>query len=285
MSAELPENLKRTHHYHASATAISGHLKLPLEREIRPQVHAHLPPEGGHFSERNGEFNVDGVISYRSARTRVSGNRSTKPGQGWTTLVNTVVEGLNVLEVVTADRVVVQTITEHPLEGYVPTVSFLGTHFENLRVAGHSVELDIDQNILGEKPDGDGPYTRHQGLLDRVSSQYSRVLKSKGLPEDLHERYNRFSSTLGSGGEIECSLVNRASGSYPGLSFGHIVQVPGFGKIVLAKLKVSHDQHHHPTGGPKITNIQLTMVELELGCAIDGLVSAAVGSSNGTTNP
>lgn len=285
MSAQLPENLERTHHYHASATAISGHLKLPLERQIRPQAHAHLPPEGGHFSERTGEFTVDGVISFRSANTRVSGNKSTKPGQGWTTLVSTVVEGLNVLDVVTADRVVVQTITEHPLEGYVPSVSFLGTRFENLRIAGHSVELDIDPDILGEKPDGDRPYTREQGLIDRVSSQYSRVLKSKGLPEDLHERYNRFSSTLGSAEEIECSLVNRANGSYPGHSLGHIVHVPNFGKIVLAKLKVSHDHHHAPTGAPKITNIQLTMVELELGCVADGNVPIGTGSSNGSTVP
>lgn len=285
MSAQLPESSQRTHTYHASATAISGQLKLPLSREIRPQVHAHLPKKGGHYSYRTGEFNVDGVISYRSANSRVSGNRNSKPGRGWTTIATAAVEGLNVLEVVTADRVVVQTITEHPLEGYVPSVSFLGTHFENLRILGHPVELDIDYNLLSEMPDGDGPYTRDPGVIDRVGKQHRRVLESKGLPDDLKERYNQFSSTLGSTEEIECSLVNRASGSYPCPSFGHIICVPDFGKIVLAKLTVSHDEHNTPTGSPRITKVQLTMVDLELGCAIDGSVSIGTGSSNGTTIP
>ena len=281
----MSERIKRQHHYHATATAISGHLKLPLVRKIEPQAHTELPKEGGHFSQRLENFSLEGVISFRSAYTRVSGNRSTKPGQGWTTLATTAVEGLNVLEVVTADRVVVQTITEHPLKGYVPSVSFLGTHFENLRVAGHRVELDIDPDILGEMPVGDGAYTKEPGLVGRVGSQYRRVLESKGLPEDLRERYNRFSSDLGKAEAIECSLVNRASGSYPGHSFGHIIHVPNFGKIILARLKVSHGQYDTPTGAPRITNVHLTMVDLELGCAADGNVSIGCGLDNGTTEP
>jgi hypothetical protein len=281
----MTESTKRQHHYHASATAISGHLKLPLVRKIEPQAHTELPKEGGHFSQRLENFRLEEVLSFRSASTRVSGNKSTKPGQGWTTMTTTTVEGLNVLEVVTADRVVMQTITEHPLEGYVPSVSFLGTHFENLRVAGHRVELDIDPNILGGKPDGDGAFTKESGLIGRVGSQYRRVLESKGLPEDLRERYNRLSSTLGSAEEIECSLVNRANGSYPGHSFGHIIHVPNFGKIILARLKVSHGQYDTPTGAPRITNVQLTMVDLELGCVADGSVAIAGGVDNGGTVP
>ena len=60
-----------------------------------------------------------------------------KPGHGWATLTTVVVDDLNVLEVLTADRVVGQIITDYPLEGYVPAVSFLGTRFDNLRIAGH----------------------------------------------------------------------------------------------------------------------------------------------------
>ncbi|MGA3130335.1 MAG: choice-of-anchor P family protein [Terracidiphilus sp.] len=281
----MKKNVARKHRYHASATAISGHLKLPLETEITPQAHCELPAKGGHCSQRIGNFSVQEVISFRSAYTRVSGNKGTKDGHGWTTMTTTVIEGLNVLEVVTADRVVMQTITEHPLEGYVPSVSFLGTHFENLRVAGQSVELELDHNLLGEKPDGDGAYTKERGVITRVRSQYSRILASKGLPKDLRERYKLFSSNLGKTEEIECSLVNRASGSHPGHSFGHIIHVPDFGKIVLARLKVSHDQHDTPTGAPRLTNVQLTMVDLELGCVTDGMVAMASGSDNGAGDP
>lgn len=285
MSTQTPEKPGRTHHYHASAIAISGHLKLPLEREIQAQAKAELHQEGGYFSQRLEKFSVEGVISFRSAYTQVSGNKSTKAGQGWTTLTTTTIEGLNVLEVVTADRIVGQTITEHPLEGYVPSISFLGTRFENLRIAGHAVELDLDHNILGAKPAGDGAYTRDAGLIARAKSQYGRVLQSSNLPEDLRERYNRLSSNLASAEAVDCSLVNRASGSYPGLSFGHVISVPDFGKIILAELKVDHGDFGTPTGAPRITNVHLTMVHLELGCITDGSVTIGTGSTNGGSNP
>jgi len=123
----------------------------------------------------------------------VSGSRSPKPGKGWDTLTTTVVEGLNVMEVLTADRVVGQTITEHPLVGYVPTISFLGTRFENLRIAGYPVELEFDHNIFGPKPLDDAPYTHDAGLISRVARQYDRIGSHKDLPAELVERYNRLS--------------------------------------------------------------------------------------------
>jgi hypothetical protein len=285
MSDQTPESTERTHHYHSTATIISGKLHLPLMSEIRPQAHAELHKDGGYFSEHAENFNVEGVISYRKAYTQVAGNKDSKPGHGWTTLTTTVVEGLNVLEVVTADRVVGQIITEHPLEGYVPRINFLGTRFENLRIAGHAIDLEIDNNILGEKPDGDGQYSKDVGVVARVGSQYSRVLANDALPDDLRERYNRFTSTLGSADVVECSLVNRANGSFPGLQFGHIIHIPDFGKIYLAKLIVSHGDHKTPTGAPRITNVHLTMVDLELGCVGKGNVPIGSGSSNGSTSP
>ncbi len=281
----MSETIERTHHYHADATILSGHLHLPLAQEIKPQTHALLPRHGGYFSEHVGEYRLEGVISFKSAYTQVAGNRDPKPGHGWATLSTTVVEGLNVLEVVTADRVVGQIITEHPLEGYVPRISFLGTRFENLRIAGHPVDLEIDPNMLGAKPDGDGQYTRDPGLIGRVGSQYSRILGSDGLHDDLRDNYNRLSSTLGSAEAVECSLVNRASGSYPGIPFGHIVYVPDFGRIILGRLKINHDDHNTPTGAPRITNVHLTMVDLELGCAVKGNVPIGSGSSNGSNDP
>jgi hypothetical protein len=281
----MSEEIERTHHYHAAATVISGHLELPLVQEIRPQAHVSLPEHGGYLSERACKYRLEEVISFESAYTQVAGNKDTKPGHGWATLTTVAIEGLNVLEVVTADRVVGQIITEYPLVGYVPSISFLGTHFDNLRIAGHPVNLDVDNNILGAKPDDDGAYTSDSGLIARAGSQYGRILESNSLPDDLRERYNRLSSTLGSAEAVECSLVNRASGTYPGFSFGHIIQVPDFGKIILARLKVSHSDYNTLTGAPRITNIHLTMVDLELGCVAKGNVPIGSGSSNGGSNP
>jgi hypothetical protein len=275
----------RTHRYNADATILSGHLRLPLVQKIEPQAHAHLKDEGGYLSERSENYRLESVISIRSAYTHVAGNRSTKPGQGWTTISTTVIEGLNVLEVVTADRIVGQTITEHPLVGYVPTVSFLGSRFENLRIAGHPIDLDLDLNILGPKPENDAPYARHDGPIARIRKQYERILGQSHLPGDLGEQYNRLNATLGNAETLECSLVNQASGRYPGLSFGHRIRVPDFGEITLAKLTVDHEDPHPGSGIPRKTTVRLTMIDFNFGCAIDGAASVASGGSNGNTYP
>jgi hypothetical protein len=225
---------ERTHTFNAEAIVLQGNLQLPLAQKIEPQAHSKLAETGGYLSQRSEEYRLESVLSFSSAYSHVAGNRSLKSGEGWHTLTTTVVERLNVMEVLTADRVVGQMITEHPLEGYVPSISFLGTRFENLRIAGQPVELNLDQEIFGSRPADDAPYTRDQGLLDRVSSQYERIRKHQDLPAELQERYNRLSSTLGASEAVECSLVNQADGGYPGKSFGHVITIPGFGTITLA---------------------------------------------------
>jgi hypothetical protein len=192
---------------------------------------------------------------------------------------------LNILDVLTADRVVGQIITEHPLVGYVPSISFLGTRFENLRIAGHPVNLDLDLHILGARSEDDAPYTTDPGLIGRVGRQYDRIGEHNDLPADLSERYNRLSSTLGSPEAVECSLVNGASGGYSGKSFGHVIDIPDFGKITLAKLTVQHEDFKHDTSVPKTTTVRLTMVDLKLGCVISGGGGLGSGSSNGGTHP
>lgn len=279
----MSEVNERTHRFDAEATVLSGQLDLPVSQTIAPQAYSKLPDKGGYLSKRSDNFRVESIISYSAAYSHVSGSKSPKPGRGWDTLTTTVVEGLNVMEVLTADRVVGQTITEHPLAGYVPTISFLGTRFENLRIAGFPVELEFDHGIFGPKPIDDAPYTHDAGVISRVARQYDRIGSSKGLPAELQERYNRLSPTLGNTEAVECSLVNRASGFYPGMSFGHIIRVPGFGIITLAKLTVKHENPHVKTKAPQKTTFTLTMIDLQLGCPASGHVPVGGGSSNGDT--
>jgi hypothetical protein len=281
----MSETNGRTHTYHAEATILEGHLELPLTQEIKPQAYAKLPEQGGYLSQRAENYRLEAAISFSSAYTQVAGNRDVKPGHGWATLTTTVIEGLNVLDVLTADRVVGQISTEHPLVGYVPSISFLGTRFENLRIAGHPVELDLDLGIVGSKPENDAAYTSDSALLGRISSQYKSIIDQKDLPPELHERYNRLSSTLGSPEAVECSLVNRAAGGYPGGSFGHVITIPNFGKITLAKLTIKHEDFKGETGAPGITTVHLTMIDLNLGCAIEGNARVGTGSTNGQSVP
>lgn len=276
---------ERIHTYSAHATAVSGSLKLPLVQEIRSQARVALPETGGYISQHLEGFRLEAVLSFRSAYTQVSGNRSTKPGQGWSTLTTSVVEGLNVLDVVTADRVVGQMITEHPLDGYVPSINFLGTRFENLRIAGHPVALDVNLNILGDRPAKDASYSNDPGVVERVSAQHKRILGHGDLPADLRERYNRLSSSVRGAESFECSLVNQATGSLPGRTFGHIIAIPDFGKVVLGKLIVTSQDPNPGTQAPRKTTFALTMIDLELGCVIDGSVGFVGGDTNGGTLP
>ena len=130
-----------------------------------------MPEKGGYFSERAEKFRLERVISFRSAYTQAAGNLSEKPdtagdpGDGGG-------RRLNVLDVVTADRVVAQFSVEHPLTGYVPRVTFLGTRFENLQIAGHKIEPKLNLwALVGPKPGGDK-------LLSRGSQAFVAGLKS-----------------------------------------------------------------------------------------------------------
>jgi hypothetical protein len=275
----------RTHEYHAEATVLEGHLRLPLAQEIKRQAHVKLPDYGGYLAQRGQNYHLESVISFRSAYTQVAGNLDVKPDKGWSTLATSVVEGLNVLDVLTADRVVGQMTTEHPLKGYVPSISFLGTRFENLRIAGHPVELDMALDIVGPRPDDDLSYTADPGFLCRVAEQCATGRQSPNLQQDVEQDYNRLAPTPGNPAEVECSLVNRASGGYPGLSFGHIIHIPHFGWITLAKLRLTYEDIQQGDDVHRTTTFHLTMIDLKLGCPIEGGTEVGTLSTNGKSKP
>ena len=280
----MPDTSPRYHLYHAEAEALSGHLTLPLIQEIKLPTFVKLSEKGGYLAQHSEGYRLGEVISFRSAYTQVAGNLDSKPDHGWNTLTTAVIDGLNVMDVVTADRIVAQISTDHPLKGYVPTVTFLGTRFENLRIAGHAVKIDLDLNMLGPKPKDDAPYTSDRDLQKRVSAQRDRICGQKNLPPDISERYNQLPSGSKSQESIQCSLVNQAEGAYPGRSFGHVIDVPNFGKIYLATLTLEHE-FEPKTGTPKQTLIHLTMIEMQMGCIGGGTIAGGTGKTNGGTRP
>lgn len=275
----------RMHRYYAEATVLEGHLQRPLVQEIKPQAFVKLPDHGGYLAQHATDYRLEGVISFRSAYTQVAGNPDLKPGHGITTLSTSVVEGLNVLDVVTADRVVGQVATEHPLDGFVPHVTFLGTRFENLRIAGHPVKLDLDLDILGPKPDKDAPYSKAPGFLDRVAKQHAGVSAHPSLLDDLVRRYTGRASIPENPEAVDCSLVNSVDGTFPGRRFGHVIDVPNFGTIVLAALRLEQSEFDTDTKIPRLTTIRLTMIELKMGCIGHGNVNVGVNVNNGGDSP
>src|SRR5450631_160572 len=283
-------DVKRVHTFHAEASVLDAQLQRPLQQDVRPQAFAKLPREGGYLSERAENFRLEGVISFRSAYTQVAGNLSAKPDHGWVTLATSVIEGLNVLDVVTADRVVAQISTEHPLlVGHVPSVTFLGTRFENLKIAGHDVRPTLNLDMCGQTPAGDKPYLLDAAFMAQVSKQNETLVAASSLPESVRSNYRgklpdsaqlRKEWDAFIAGKrpkpkaaVECSLVASLGATNPWNSAGHVIEVPEFGRVFLAELKVDCD------------TFGLTMIRLDMGCVAHGGTQASTAVVNGTTRP
>lgn len=267
--------------YDARAFALEGDLQLPLRAEIKPQAFLDLPEVGGYVSQHQCDYRLEGIISYRSAYTQVAGNQDLKEGHGRVTLATAVLEDFNILDVVTADRVVAQISAEHPPDEDIPEITFLGTRFDNLRIAGHPVEPELDLDFFGAKPDNDAPWSSNRDLRERVAAQAEAIRRQSNLPADVAERYNRTPSDSGSQVSIECSLVQHAKVPSPGRTFGHVIDIPHFGRVYLATVRLVETPDKKT--GRISTLYKLTMIEAKMGCIANGSASAGNAVTNGGT--
>jgi len=192
-----------------------------------------------------------------------------------------------VLDVVTADRVVAQISTVHPVfgTGQVPSVTFLGTRFENLRISGHEVTVTRNLDILGPKPAGDISYFDDPGVQTRISQQNDRIATATGLPAWIATAYPKGRPALNAQGDLECSLVDGVAAkpgvSIGGTSFGHVIDVPHFGKIFLAELRVERKPGNPGKGTYETYVFHLTMIRLDMGCIAQGTAAVAALDTNG----
>jgi len=329
--------MANSHYFHAEAHALSGKLILPFEQEIKKQASVKLEGESeklllegeneklraqkaqqNYLSQHAKNFRLEGIISYSAAHTQVSGHRSNKHEGAFVTLASSVVEDLNVLNVVSADRVVAQISTTHFPNQYAPQVTFLGTHFENLRIAGHRVEPFLNLDLAGENPGGKKLYVdKGTTLMNAVEDQYKRLKKwldglSAGERAEMRAvsaggsllktycggapDYGKIRSEAGAARDedlktgkgkcdgITCSLVENVE--IKDISAknadGKSVQIPLPGKCF------GHVIHVPEFGaiflGELTVNhnsFHLTMIRLELGCVAHGDVSLTSTNVNG----
>ena len=278
---------RRIHTYHGEADLLEMEIKEPFHEKVRPQAKVQLLGSGerSHYHFKHaGPFRLEGIASYQSGYTQVAGALSLKHEGRYSTLVTSAVEGLNILDVLTADRIVAQISTAHPLHGAVPEVSFLGTRFENLRIAGHKVELDTTLDILGPRPVEDESYFDNRNVMDRMARQYEKLSTHENLPDWASERYPRDNEKWRMKDErnndiANCSLVNRSNSSQK--SFGHVIDVPHFGKFFLGELQMTREPAKNPKDEYDAYTFHVTMVRAELGCTTSGTTGAGSAASNG----
>jgi hypothetical protein len=225
---------------------------------------------------------------FESAYTQVAGNVSDKPNGGWVTVASAVVEGLNVLDVVTADRIVTQVSTEHPLEGYVPRVTFLGTRFEGLKIAGVPITPVIDLDFCAAYPGINTLYLEDSNFRAKVEKHRSTLGSDAGVREPysgtmpdstkLHEQWEAYVKKSGPRPDafVTTSLVSSVSkpeGKLPWSSYGNVLAVPDFGKIFFGELQVECD------------TFRFSMIRLDMGCVAAGNGTVTTYAVNGGTRP
>jgi len=287
--AALPKQLPaRDLHedYSAEANVFSANLEQPIQEDIAPTAMLSLDKIGGYKYQPAGKLQVQGLISYRSGYSQVAGHPSSKR-DGFTTLATAVVEDLNILDVITADRIVGQISTTHPVYdydkrfGHVPSVTFLGTRFDNLRISGHKVEVERNLHILGPRPERDRSYFEDDNVFKRLAHQFANIHRTPDLPDWASEDLAWNEDEVRNNGEMKLSLVNSISGA-PGTTFGHVIDLPHFGKIFLGELTVKREKTQDPKKEPDRYSFHLNMVRTKLGCLAHGDATAVALDSNGT---
>ena len=336
----MNDNLK-SHYFHAEAYALTARLTTPFEAQLRKQAYVKLEGDSqkvllegeeqkrlkdkktpdNYFSEHPKPYRFEGLFSYSAAHTQVSGHRSKKIDGAFVTLATSVVENLNVLNVVTADKVVAQISTTHLPDQYSPKVTFLGTHFENLRIANHKTEPVLNLAFAGARPEGKLIYPASgTGLMSSLKEQYRQMrgklaeFKSQLEPEHiarlnagdswLSNQYHEFrdfeanelptipeeaaekeaKAANGNGNKrdsVTCSLVKR-------LEVGNIKPADDPIVIFPPARSFGHVIQVQDFGTiflaeltVKHNSFHLTMIRVELGCIAEGSGSFSTCNVNG----
>jgi|SRR5262249_7237439 len=257
----MPDNCSRdhSHHvYHASAYGLAGELIRPTRHTIPTQSATVLGVGGGRGSQRIENFRFDGIISFDTAYVEVGG--SFDPCQNrHTTFAHSVIENLNIADVVKADKVVARMAVYAPKEGdKVGQNSFdiTGSHFENLRVAGHKLNVKLTTQRFHDChrfKELDDEYKKKSADDILCRSKLSQQPNLKGLEGDFHAlagladgavEWKKSSKNRAGGKEMYwCSAANDLENepAFKGTelkAFGCFICVPKFGVVRLAELVV-----------------------------------------------
>jgi hypothetical protein len=200
---------------------------------------------------------VDGLVSYKEAYSEVGGSYDDCHGI-YTTHAWSVLEGVNVADMLTADRVVARVSVYYPADDKCEaSYDITGSYFENLRIAGHKIEVKLATNVFHEQDtykkvadahkagtsdqwlQGAGlmklPPQKLQALEDEyhalagMSKMVEEWQKKKGRPEE------RWGYKFSAANDLD---LEKQIGPTELKAYGSIICIPKFGVIRLADLVV-----------------------------------------------
>jgi hypothetical protein len=269
----------RFYSFRVDANAMGGFLEEPLPKNIPTVAPVSLPAVGGFATARSEGFNLDDIVSCRCAYTRVSGTEHRADGS-ISILTTAVVEDLDILEVVTAERIVAQLSVSIPRGVSELQISLTGSRFEGLRLGGGDKRPTLNSE-LNSPGSGTKLPLAWQDIERAGRSQARKLIDSfkargdKDAEQWAQKRHGWMTPDPlpGNGRYLLCSLVDGFDGEDSKKSCGHIVEIPGFGRIFLGEVYVSRN------------SVQLVAIRAELGCPVKGSVSVcAVGGGGSGEN-
>jgi hypothetical protein len=275
-------NKKHAYYFQADANALGGTLDKPIAKIIPSQASVGLSAAGGLATASTEAFDLDRIVSCSAAYSRVSGTTTDEQG-AVSILVTAVIERLNILEVVTAERIVSQLSLDVSADGAHRTVSLAGSHFERLRLCGHDVQPALSSGLLAPYPGGRVfpaglVWDDFREIGKQQADKLTACMAAGAGPDTFAALLPRYewmdSRNIGMyRGSALCSLVDDVKECDPFRTRGHIVEIPHFGRIFLGELLVTP------------TSVQLSMLRAELGCNVHGTVGAGKTTCNGHTVP
>lgn len=242
-------SIERRFFFHAEGHAFSGEFHRPIAVPIEAQASTSLSTIGGVAHARVDNFHIPRLVSFKRGVTHVSGSR--QDDTTYTTSVTVTLEGLSVLDFLTADRVACRLTSEHRLDEVEGHIIALGSSYDNLRLGGYEVTVHF----------------RHDLLLEaKTYSDLTALLAKDKKPDKI--------SGVAPHGVALCSLAESIETKLPGVrKTGHILHVPHFGSISFAEVLA--------TKGSRT----LTLLGLKLGSPDGGSGSGGQGRINGQTWP
>jgi hypothetical protein len=277
--------IKKIYLYNAHGYGFGGRIDRPFQHVLDVHAGASLPTTGGYEVSRRENFRLNEIISYTAAHTVVAGSRNEKDGS-YTTLASSTIEGLNILDMVTADRIVARVASKQLITDDEPTITPIGSHFENLRIAGCPIEVELDTDLFnrfGTFSDFKKAYAGDQQYRERMQAAFLWGKPKFEVPDFLRERYNWFAGDKfpESKGIVLCSLVKgfkTCCGEFKDNCgelkvYGNVIDVPQFGKVYLGEVMLKHHER------------EVTMLRVEMGSPTSGPASGPSGGGGGTTYP
>lgn len=265
--------------FHGNAIGAAGRISKPFSDVIEVQAAAALPQIGGYGSARSAGFKYREILHFDLAHSEVTGSPGRTDGVNavFETRITSTVEGLNIMGMVTADRVVATLASKYttPTSDGEPSVRLIGTRFENLKIAGIPVEVDLAIDTFDS-------YSTHSALAHahRTDEKIRTFVGRLGLKNKLKEAPAHILRWFHpSEDEIELparrgvtclSMVRGLAPRSAGLDcYGHVIYIKGFGTIRLAEIEISKKTR------------AVNMIQVDLGCPIEGQIMLCAVADGG----